>query len=1368
MKSSISFVFAFTYLGFCTSINAQELPDIRFKTLNVKDGLSSSTINDILKDDFGYMWFATDDGLNKFDGLNFTVYRHHPNDSGSLTANEVADLFLDDSGNVWVCTNNGFVSMYDRKKDKFVNISLKGGKGKSLAADQQGRIWIGGYTDLMIYDPKTKTLVSAHKKWKNGYTPGQRIVLCLLKDHKGQMWLGTDRGLFVYRPATDTFQQFEPHTADATSLADRYVKSLVEDARGNLWVGTGGGLGMLAPDRKAFRNILLSGKAGQAAGSNIVYSLALEGEKRLWIGTEDGLAILDLASGRVSSAGKPNIGPYHLSGKSVRAILVDKHGLFWIGTFQGGVSKYDKNLALFDLRQANPADPNGLSASTVTSFIENGKDDLYIGTDGGGLNLYHRNTETFDHVALPTAASGRNLSIMVMEKIDGKIWIGTYFDGLFIFDPKTGRAQHIQTGPQAGALSNNNIFCIKQDRRGRVWIGTNGGGINIYDPTTRTFERFNARMAQKPGNDFRLNGYVRSIEEDQQGKIWIASVGTGLAIYDPASDKTRTLDTANSRLSSNTLLSIAAGPNGNIWLGTAGGGLCWYDAKKGDFLTYSEQEGLANAVIHKILVGDDDRLWLSTNKGISSFDIRQRKFRNYSYNNGLQRNTFVLGSGRKLSTGELFFGGVEGFNFFDPKRLNINKNQPKIILTDLKVANHSVVPDEGAPISEHISEAREVHLDYKQSFSISFAALNYTSPEECLFSYKLDGFDKNWNEVGRSTTASYTNLDPGSYTFHVRARSEAGWWTTTGTSIKIYVRPPFWKTTFAYLVYLLAGAGLLWVIRYRGIKKLEEKFALEQERREARRLMDEERREAERVHEMDQVKLKFLTNLSHDFRTPISLIMGPVEKLLLKENNHENAVLLQMIRRNSKRLLNLVNQLLDYRKLEEQELKLNLCNGDIVAFIHDVAESFRDVADRKHISFVVSSSIDHYPTSFDHDKVERLLFNLLSNAFKFTFEHGRVTLDMQLAEQPDRGIVIRIADTGIGIRKAAQEKIFDRFFQSPSTAFTTDQGSGIGLAITREFVRMHGGTVNVSSEVGKGSTFLVFLPLDLTAAGALPGALSSELADSDYLESPHNAPDQMTVLLVEDSEDFRFYLKDNLKNHYRVIEAVNGKEGWQKALAYHPQLIVSDVNMPLMDGFELCKKIKADRRTSQIPVILLTALHDQEVQVKGLETGANDYITKPFNFEILRVKIDNLVKMNQSLKDTYTRQIKMVGSEIKVELEEEKLMAKIMAYIESKLTDPQLSVEDLSRHVGMSRGSLYRRIVDLTGETPVEFIRSIKLEKAAFLLEKSDMRISQIGYAVGFSTPNYFAKAFKTKYNMLPSEYIQQKRSPDETRNDEA
>jgi signal transduction histidine kinase/ligand-binding sensor domain-containing protein/DNA-binding response OmpR family regulator len=1344
----LAFFFAFLQAG-------AQYTDINFNNFSSKDGLSSSTVNAIIKDRFGYMWFATEDGLNKFDGVNFKAYRNNSSDTTSIGGNIITALCEDNHDNLWVGTSRN-LSLYDRKKDAFSNYDFLGnGAVRAMFADHSDNLWFGGYSGLykMNSQKGRDTNYQVFTSQKDHLT--SNTILSIFEDSHNRLWVGTNAGLNLYIASTNKFVNFLHSEADPSSLADDVVRCITEDSSGNVWIGTNNGLSKLKADGKSFVNYKISDTDNSLRGWDRIYAIRADKAGQLWIGTESGVNIFNIASEQGLRIQPDKRNKYSLAGKSVRSIFIDGSGIYWVGSYQGGADKYDKNLAFFNLRESNPFDPSGLNSSIVTSFVENRAGDIYVGTDGGGLNLYHRKTGLFSHPVL--APGEKKLTIMAMEGVGDELYIATYHQGMYILNSENGSVKHLMKDSGLNGLSHNDVFCLKKDSHGNVWIGTNGGGVNIYNTTSGKISWLGRDVGEK---GLVSNWFVRSIEEDGFGNLWIASNGAGIGIYNPSQQSFKILNTGNSDLPSNIVLSLCLDHGGRMWAGTHGGGLSLFDVKSKKFISYSEKEGLSNAVVYKILEDGLGNMWVSTNKGLSNFNPQTGRFKNYTYQNGLQRNTFVLGAGLRTSTKEMFFGGLNGFNYFDPLALHTNKIVPSLQFTDLKISNRTVIPGQDEAIEDHIGIADEIRLDYRQNFSLDFIALNYTSPEETRYSYKLDGFDKDWNMVGKSHNAVYTNLDPGIYTFRVKAASDDGSWATPEKTIKIYVKPPWWRTVYAYIFYLLLLFGIVMLIRYQGMQKLKNKFALEQERLQLKQMIELERKEAERQHEFDQLRIKFLTNLSHEFRTPISLIAGPVDKLLALEKNSEKQNQLSMVKRNAGRLLNLVNQLLDFKKLERSELNLNLSSGDIISFIREIAQSFRSISETKQINYTFFSSVDKYDTLFDRDKIERILFNLLSNAFKFTSKDGKI--ELRVDEAVDFGIKIVVKDSGAGMPPEVQEKIFDRFFQAHENNSVINQGNGIGLSIAKEFVRMHGGTIDVESAPGEGSIFTVMLPCELLSKSSQEFTLTNGTVKNNMPARSINengASRSFTILLIEDNEDFREYLRDNLKPYYKIVEAADGKEGWQKVLSSHPHIIVSDISMPNMDGITLSKKIKSDKRTSHIPIILLTALAGDLNQLKGLQTGATDYLTKPFNFEILHARIKNLVALNQNLKDTYSKQLQVIPSDVKVQqTEDEKLLAKITQYIESNIDSPELSVEELSKHAFMSRGSLYSKIVEMTGETPVEFIRSIKLKKAAALLEKSDMKIAQIGYAVGFSSPNYFARAFKSKFNLSPSEYADQKR----------
>ncbi len=1345
--------------------------DLRFTSVSVRNGLSSNIINDIQKDRYGYMWFATEDGLNRFDGKDFTVYRHKKGDSTSLGSNEITCLFEDNKGILWIGTSGGSLARYIREKDCFYTYKPHVGKHglnssiKSITGDHFGNIWIATYGGLNILNPKTNSLYKFPIEEGNTNSLPSRTALFVFEDSKKRMWVGTDKGLLLYNRQRKSFRRFLHSESKPNSLISDRIRTIAEDKKGNIWIGTDKGICKLVSiEQSLFKNY-----STIIPLNTDVYTIKADGDD-FWVGTEDGLIILNTITEKSVHIKSNQRQKYGLSRNSIRSIFIDKTGIYWIGTFQGGVNKFDKNLTLFNAKQSIPFDPFSLRESLVTSFAEKDENTLFVGTDKGGVYIFNRQTELFHPVDLKSKLNKHgNLSVLCLKKSKSdQLWIGTYRDGLFVRDLKNGDTKQFLKGKvnDGSTINSNDVFCMTEDRKGNIWIGTNGDGINIYNFKTEKFDVLN--KSSKP-NPLPLNGYIRAIVEDHSGDIWIGSHGTGLAKFNPIKNTFEVFNRGNSNIPDNTITTLYIDSKNRLWVGTMGSGVSLLKPSDNSFINFSEKDGLLNSDICAISEDKNGYIWISSNKGLSSVHPVTRKIKNYTIYNGVINNNFVKNASLRTKDGTLFFGNLEGFNFFNTSNLKVNKNIPPVLLTELKVDNKSITPQNSSIIKRHISVAGEVILNYSQNFSFSYTGLNYTAPQQNQYVYKLDGYDKDWNFVGTSKVASYTNIAPGEYIFRVKASNNDGLWNNKGTAIKVIVKPPFWLTIYAYIVYIVAVLSLLYYLRWRGIKKIEARFKKEQEILKAKQLFEQEKREVERQYELDKMKLKFLTNLSHEFRTPISLIMAPVDKILHEGVPSGINDQISAIKRNTRRLLNMVNQLLDFRKLETQELKLDLQKGELVGFIKDLVESFKDLSDRKKINLRYYSNLDSFQTYFDADKIERILFNLLSNAFKFTNEGGEVVVELEQKDTTsvkgeEQWLIIRVKDTGIGIPPEFHENIFSRFFQNEVNTSILNQGNGIGLSITKEFVEMHGGRISVESEVGKGAAFNLEIPflaleLDTKETEIKPETefVSDKVADIDE-KSVLDSNEFTKILIVEDNEEYRYYLKDTLGKNYRVLEAANGKEGWQQALYHHTVIIISDINMHEMDGIELTNKIKSDKRTSHIAVILLTARSGEEEQLDGLKKGADDYITKPVNFEILNIKVRNILKLNKKLKETYSRQIKVESPAVQIESENEKLLNKIILYIEENLTDPKLSVEDLSKHIGMSRVTFYHKMLDITGATPIEFIRNIKLQKALVLLEKSDMNVAQISYCVGFATPNYFAKSFKAKFGMLPSEYINLKR----------
>ncbi len=1376
----------------CNSLLAQE-NSYQFSHLDISNGLSDNQVNTIYKDHKGFMWFGTMAGLNRYDGYEFKVFKHDSRDSTSLPDDYVTNIFEGPEKRLWFKCNGGF-SIYDPSTEKFERFQdrhfkkykLPGGYLKEIKTDNRGKYYFYiDYQGIFCYDEKSNTTQYVHK---NGITNAfySHQISDFVADIHGALWIIYTNGVldkFDLNQRRVTNRYF---TINKRFGGREDYYSISHDSKGNVFIySTANPFGLYCLDA-ASNKFRYFGKKPDNSGlsSNNVTNIIEGNDGDIWIGTDHGgINILDVQTSKINYILANEDDPRGLRQNSFGAFYKDNNGIIWIGTFKKGICYYHKSVFNFPRNQYFTGKKS--IYKDVNAFAEDNSGNLWIGTNGAGLVHLNRSTgELKIFRNNPSNNNSLSSDIIVSLYIDhsGLLWIGTYLGGLNSFDGKT--FTHYKHTNHPASLSDNRVYAILEDSFNRLWVGTLYGGLDLFDPASKSFRHFNPSVKNT------LNSYVvSSLYQDRNKNVWIGTT-QGLSMLSSRDNKFTHYsynDKDTNSLVHNSINSIVEDSRGWIWIGTREG-ISIFNPKTKIFKNLSYRVGLPENHVFEMAEDEYHNIWYSSRNGLYKVSVvpsgksYQFRYNTYNESDGLQSRQFNLNAVCKTKAGELIFGGPNGFNIFRSGQIRYDQRPSLLVMTGLEMFNHNI--NVGERVDNHIilpktiTELDALTLNYKENiFSLKFALLNYFNNQKIVYKYNLEGFDKRWLTVpAEMRKATFTNLDPGEYMFHVKAFSGDSPVALAETHLKITILPPFWRTTWAYVLYVLATVFLLLAVRNRGIKRLKKEFALAQERIQSRQLREQERKEAERLHELDLLKIKFLTNLSHEFRTPISLILAPVEKLLNESKEKQRNGQLSMIKRNARRLLNLVNQLLDFRKMEEHELRLNTSEGEIVSFIKDATDSFFDLAERKQIRLDFSSTVKKLYVLFDHDKVERILFNLLSNAFKFTPAGGRVSVELHGAPHPEGDeflLELKVIDSGIGIPQDKQELIFERFFQNETSSAIINQGTGIGLSITKEFAKMHGGEVIVESDPGLRTCFTVRLLLSSSeisehdiqedlenVAFENDDEISEPTAEIKSLESDIRKKNAPLVLLVEDNEDFRFYLKDNLKSSFKILEASNGKEGWQKALALHPQLVVSDISMPEMNGIELCKKLKSDKRTKHIPIILLTALTAEDEQLRGLETGASDYMTKPFNFEILHSKIKNLLNLHQTLKKTYSKHINIQSPEMEVESDDVKFLNTVLLYIEENLHNQQLSVEDLSKHVGMSRVSLYRRCLNVTGKTPVDFIRSIKLEKAVLLMEKSNKTIAEICYMVGFSTPNYFAKSFKAKYNMLPSEYMAAKKKP--------
>jgi signal transduction histidine kinase/ligand-binding sensor domain-containing protein/CheY-like chemotaxis protein/AraC-like DNA-binding protein len=1371
----IKFLLLFLSSVFYLGIGYAQDNEFQFSRLDINNGLSHNQVTCIFKDNKGFMWFGTLSGLNRYDGYKFKVFKHASADTSSINDDFIVNIFGGPDNKLWIETRNG-INIYDPLTEKFDHrpgtylrsIGISKDSVTAVKKDNAGNFWfLINHGGVYRYSALNHKLVHLIHRAGDTTSIAYNSASDLGFDSKGNTWLVYNNG---------TIEQLNGHTFKVSyrnrTLCPPVPTSplnykIFVDRQDDVWAfisAYSSGIYYLSRSKNTHRHL---DKDSRSLNVNIVYNVIQDEQNRIWVATDHGgINLIDKSNFTVRYITSRDDDTKSLSQNSTISMYYDNSGIVWIGTYKRGISYYHRSIIKFPLYTHHSSDPNSLSYNDINMFVEDKAGNLWLGTNGGGLIYFNRKTgkyTTYRHTPANVNSLTNDVIVCLYIDHEQKLWIGTYFGGLDCYDGKTfTHYRHSDAVP--GSVSDNRICAIKEDSQHNLWVGTMAGGLNLFQPATKTFYHY-----QSIGGPNTIHSnYISALLEDRHKNLWIVtSYGVDVMLHQTHKfvHYIHSDNDPNSLVNNNTN-NIHEDNRGFIWISTREG-ISIYNPQLGKFQNLTREDGLPDNTVLDIEEDDSHNMWVSTTNGLSNIIVNRNSwplkfsFLNYTETDGLQGREFTENASCKTSRGELVFGGANGFNIFKPVDIRINHAVPTIVFSDFSLFNKLINAGDNVNghivLNESVNNLKKLELRYNENaFSIGFAALDYFNPDKVKYEYMMEGFDKGWISAdNKIRQATYTNLDPGNYTFKVRASSDNHWSNTNALKLQIQVLPPFWRTPLAYLLYAVALVLFIFYIRKRGIDKLKLEFALEKEREEV-----------QRMHDLDLMKIKFFTNVSHEFRTPLSLILAPVDKILKQITEPEIQRQLMVVNRNARRLLNLVNQLLDFRKMEYQELKLHEEDGDVIHFVKELCYSFTDVAEQKHVGFIFDATTDELYTRFDHDKVERMMFNLLSNAYKFTPAGGQVSVMIAIKklEGDLRELEIEVTDTGIGIEKDKLEKIFEPFFQNDLPGSMLNQGSGIGLSIVKEFVRLHGGEISVQSEPGMGSCFTLKLQVqELEKALVAEQTTFEEVPATLYipeLMQPEvdTRPDRKkpTILLVEDNDDFRFYIKDNLRESFNVIEAENGRKGWQKALSQHPNLVVSDISMPEMTGIELCVKIRNDKRTAHIPVILLTALTGEEQQLKGLETGATDYMTKPFNFDILQSKIRNILSQQEDMRKTYQKQVDVKPTELKVESPDELFIKKVLALIETNISNPNFSVEELSGEMCVSRYTLYKKILMMTGKTPNELVRSMRLKRAAQLLETGHLTISQICSKVGFKSQKYFVKSFKAEFNTIPSKYAAQ------------
>jgi len=1412
MKLKTFLLPAFLAWAATLGLTAQPSP-YRFEKFPSDIALSHNSITSILQDNRGFLWLGTWSGLLKYDGYGVKQYKQEPGDINGLESNKIATLFEDSKNRLWAGTRNSGLYLYDRASDRFIQFerdpedmnSLSNNNVWAILEDRYGGFWIGTEKGLNLFKPETRQFVHFTHNPNDNRSLSFDFVYSICEAPDGSLWIGTEEGLNRLVRKTngepDYFIRYFLAPANTSMQGDVYSSHnyiyKVRPVKGepsSLWAGTKAGLKKLTYDNRDLRQLQIRTYAHDQDPASLSHNFVTDmwewGTNELWVATFNGLNLMDRTTGRFRRFIADGKHPDILNNNSIKALYCDRSGNLWIGT-EGGLTKLNLSAKPFFTIQPDISEnsSNHVITSIITSSDGQG---LWLGTRGSGLNYLllpgvgagQPNLRHFT-LEVPYAKETAGFISDILLDEEGWLWITTLGAGLIRVresDLLEGGLQvrnlsQYSVGAGLENLGEEHLMTVYQSSSGDLWLGGWSTGVARYDKRENRFTQY------KTTSDFRIDleasPNVRLLETMENGRpvLWVGTRGGGLLKlrYDRVGDRLLVLAryqysaSKPQSLSNNFINCLFVDSRKRFWIGTENG-LNLFHPETGAFTHFLEKNGLANGIIQSILEDDQGRLWLSTQKGISLFTEKKEApgfdFKNFDALDGLQDNFFNDDAACETPHGDLAFGGVRGLSLFSPGKIRPDTIGPQVVITDFRLFNRSITigkqPNGRVILEKNIAETSQIVLTPRENvISFEFVGLHFNEPKKIRYAHMLEGFDPDWvyTDAGQRI-AHYTNLPYEDFTFKVKAANGDGCWSEP-VEIKLTVKPPFWLTPFAYILYFCALIGLV-----AGVRKITNMRA------EFRHSLQLERMERDKLDEVNRMKVQFFTNISHELRTPLTLIISPLEQLI-KEQSVEKGLhgTLTRMHYNAIRLLNMINQLLDIRKSEEALMKLKVAEGNIVKFVNEIVLSFKGLAGQRDIRLLFSPEKPEILVWFDRDQMEKVLFNLLSNAVKFTPEEGKIEVGIS-ENSPGKNPLIWVRDNGPGIPQDQLVKIFDRFYQVEKDQESARKGgTGIGLALAKSIVDAHHGKIWAESAEGRGAVFFV----ELAAGDAhfkeeekIAGFQDSEsianyilpvAPGEESLQMPSPAPAansreaRPALLIVEDNADIRTFLRENLEASYNIEEAEDGVEGLEKAHSCFPDLILADISMPRMDGIEMCGKIKSDIQTSHIPVILLTARTSLIFKVDGLETGADDYITKPFNMRLLATRIKNLIDSRVKLKEKFARNFDLSPGEIVMNSLDEKFLSQIRIVVEKHMDDSEFSVEQLASALFMSRMQLYRKLKALTGKSPNMVIRTIRLQRAAQLLTTGQYNVSDVTYLVGYNDLKTFREQFKKEFGVSPSEY---------------
>lgn len=1336
--------------------------------LGIEQGLSNNAIRSIYQDRKGFIWFGTYDGLNRYDGYGFKIFRNHFNDTTSLVDNSIHAVQEDLAGNIWIGTNQG-LSIYHTATERFAPFSYQPYGSKVL-----------------------RKLASETKD--------------IRRDGEGTMLIGSlIDGLLICRNNTSTAIQV-PLLVQDTVYSNYAAATIRIDAQKRVWVFVVS-KGLCLFDPKAMQLKLVNGSLKAA------FSILPDGDQ-LWVGTNNGIYTYNINTN--TYARTLNQYDKELETDKVTGFTIDRQRRLWMVTKGNGVKIFDPATREVTHLVADGR-LNSLSNENFNTVFEDREGRIWLGSQRGGINIVDRQRDRFTTIAhdpLNANSLVNNYVSAFYEMPDGRIWIGTEFGGLSLWDRQRNRFTNYRNNPgDNSSISNNFITSIRPDNDHNIWITTSWGGINRYNPRNNTFQQY---KCFNPAFNNLENKMAYQLCVDREGTLWATTLQEGgikgaLYKYNKAVDRFEAFDNLSelfvlmedregalwagdlSRLIcidrrnkkhqyyeiGKMVRSILEDKAGNLWIGTEGGGLVLFDRRQHKITArYTTAEGLCNNAVLNILEDGQGHLWMSTFNGISRFDINSKKITNYYQGDGLQSNQFNPISALALRSGELLFGGIKGFNLFHPEKIQSLAHPAQVFLTGITINN------------EPVPYAEKMTVPYNKAvFSFNYVVPEYATPGKIAYAYFMEGWDRGWNNAGNLRTASYTHLSEGNYTFRVKSTNADGVWSNKEVVLHITVLPPWYRTWLAYGLYgavLISLIYVWWLYRARQTRlKYEVAIAhldaenkrSELEREKAEREKEQVLNERERV--INEKKLTFFTNISHEFRTPLTLIINPVKDMLARRQEEQQKPdgELQTVYRNARRMLGLVDQLLLFRKAESGMDKIRPARQDIISLAHDVHLCFVQQAKAKKIAWEFEEGAPGVEVYADREKLEIILYNLLSNALKYTPDGGRIVLQVhETAEE----VIVRVQDNGIGIDQETGEQLYEKFYRASGQAITARQGFGIGLYLVKHFTAQHKGQISYESREGQGTTFTLSLLKGTqhfgqdtiieqsTAQPALPDelvledAMTSGMHDPAETEAPLEAlvTEKKTILLIDDDGQLLQYLSGLFKNTYQVYLASDGEEGLKLARKHLPDLVIADVHMQGMSGIDLCRLIKEDAALQHIPVILLTASTAVEVKLKGVEGGADDYMTKPFDNNILVARVASLLKARTILQHYFYNAITLNQTDQKISQEYKEFLERCIAIVESHLEDDDFNMQVLLSEIGMSRSNLFRKVKSVSGLSIKSFIRFIRLRKAAELFINSNLNVNETAFRVGIYDIKFFRAEFNKVFGMNPSGYIKKYRKP--------